>query len=176
VARPRPRIRMPRRSCKGRCNRPTAARYRALERKFGVRRGACAKPTAGAGLAARPELLVAIDRVDLAMMCPENYWYWIEVKWRAVADPGSRVLSENKTRCTLASARTIDAWLADPAYSRVEVERALAAVGQRMAAELLATEELVPCELRSDEAGEVESVYGVRGQPQAQEATRRDDR
>jgi hypothetical protein len=65
----------------------------------------------------------------------------------------------------------MEAWLADPGYPPVEVEHVLAAIGQRMAAELLAAEPLDACSLQSNEAGEIEARHAPRTPPTASEAT-----
>lgn len=144
---------------------------RALEGDFAAARAGCARPAAGSPATVAPDLRVEIERIDYGMICPGDYAYWIEVKWRTVAPRGERTLGEATTRCTLRSSRTMEAWLADPACQRTEVERALAAIGRRLAAEMLADETPGACSLVSNEAGEVELQSRPRGGPPAAAAS-----
>ena len=129
---------------------------RGFETALDARREGCLRgPAAGDG--GVPDTVVHIESVDYLMTCPtmDDYGYSIRVKWRAMAAADRRVLGEKTTDCFLHSWRSVESWVADPDYARGEIERVLAAIGQRMAAELMAPDALVTCGFRSNERGEV---------------------
>jgi hypothetical protein len=129
---------------------------RGFETALGARREGCLRGPAAAD-GGVPDTVVRIERVDYLMGCPtlDDYVYSIRVKWRAMAVADRRVLGEKTTECSLISWRSVESWAADHDYARGEIERVLAAIGQRMGAELLAPGELGICGFRSNEGGEV---------------------
>jgi len=108
--------------------------------------------------AAAPDTVIEIENVEVMMGCAfEEQKYWFAVRWRAMNATTQRsLLLQPITRCTVTSLRGIDEWLADPELSRLEIERVLTKIGQRMAADLLSSRGPTECKLRSSKMGEIE--------------------
>jgi len=128
---------------------------RGLKAELDARLAGCQIDGASATPPARPDTVIQIESVEYLMECPmREQTYTIAVKWRAMAVAGNRVLSEATTRCRQVSSRDVDAWSADAEQSRAEVELALVRTGQRIAAEFLATDELIECRFSSKESAD----------------------
>jgi hypothetical protein len=119
---------------------------RAMEAEFNVPRAGCVKPASDPPATVEPDTIVEVRKVDVTMGCLfGKQEYWITVDWKVTTATGSRVLAETTTRCSQKSSRGVDEWFAGPEEARVEVERVLGKVGQRMAEELLSPMRLPEC-------------------------------
>ncbi len=115
-----------------------AALKDALAAELRVRLAACRTRGEDVSGADTYDTVVHIDRVEYAMQCSrERETYSIAVKWRATTAAGGRVLRAGTTNDLQRSPRDVDAWAADAAAARAEVERALADTGRRIAAGFL---------------------------------------
>ena len=121
----------------------------ALEAALGPPGAACRN--ASEGTAARPDTVVRIESVRLTMGCPAGQQsYYIAVKWRAMSATSGTVLSETTTQCLQTSSQDVDAWSADAARARAEVNGALARTGRRMAGELLGVDKWTDCRFQQE--------------------------
>jgi hypothetical protein len=131
---------------------------RALAAELDASGTGCDRASADAPGAAAADAVVQIESVGYHLVCPlsDAYTYVIHVKWRVMTAADHRALGERTTWCVQHSWKGVDAWPADPDYARAEIERVLARIGQRMAAELRAPHALGACSFRSNEKGEIE--------------------
>ena len=121
-----------------------------LEAELNAPRDECSRPRVPG-----PEATIEIEKLAAGMGCTFGQQdYWIAVQWRTTIAATGRQLNWTLTRCTLTSFRTVDDWFSDPERARAEIEHAFAAIGRRMAAQLLAKDVPYECKLRSDAAGE----------------------
>ncbi len=119
---------------------------RSMEAELNVPRAGCVKPALDPPATVEPDTIVEVRKVDVTMGCLfGKQEYWITVDWKVTTAAGNRVLAETTTRCSQKSSRGVDEWFAAPDQARVEVERVLGKVGQRMAEELLSPMRLPEC-------------------------------
>jgi hypothetical protein len=119
---------------------------RAMEAELNVPRAGCVRPASDPPATVEPDTIVEVRKVDVTMGCLfGKQEYWITVDWKVTTAAGSRVLAETTTRCSQKSSRGVDEWFAAPDQARLEVERVLGKVGQRMAEELLSPMRLSEC-------------------------------
>jgi hypothetical protein len=132
---------------------------RALAAELDVPGAGCERASADTRGGAAADAVVQVESVGYHVICPlsDAYAYLVHVKWRVTTATDHRALGERAMVCIQHSWKGVDAWPADPDYARAEIERVLARIGQRMAAELRSPGALGVCSLRSNEKGEIES-------------------
>jgi len=140
-----------------------AADFALLKRSLAVElnapRAECARAVVDSDASSKPDAVVQVEQVEAQMDCLlDNQKYSIAVQWRAVSAKTGSTLAEAKTQCWLSSFRGVDAWFADPAYARAEIERLLGKVGQRIALELFGQAPSQRCSYLSREDGELEAL------------------
>jgi hypothetical protein len=122
---------------------------RSLESSLDAPRPACtSRPATPAA-----DVVVTLQKIEPAPGCAYGDWdYSIWVTWRATRADGAEVVPERRLQCTHGSQRDFDAWFGDPALARQEIEQVLAAIGARIAQDLLADEApQKSCVLRSSQ-------------------------
>jgi hypothetical protein len=125
---------------------------RALGDEFTTRLTECRRVRQQESGADVPDTIVRIDKVEYQWNClQDKQAYAIKVKWRALSADGSRVFADAITQCNHESSRKVDEWSADPSWARLEVARALAKTGKRVALEILDVERAMSCRYSPDD-------------------------
>lgn len=132
---------------------------RSLEVELKAPRAECARAVVDSSASSKPDAVVEVVQVEAEMACLlDNQKYSIAVQWRAVSAKTGITLAEARTQCWLSSFRGVDAWFADPAHAREEIERLLGKVGQRIALELFGQATSQRCSYLLREDGELEAL------------------
>jgi hypothetical protein len=124
-----------------------------LNAEINAPRQGCPPPPEGAATAARPDAMITLESVEAVPGCAYGDWtYVVSVTWHATRADGSELVAPRKLSCLESTLREVDAWFADPAQARAEVEQVFTATGRRIGSDLL-----------SDEKPDVCSFYSLKG-------------
>ncbi len=131
---------------------------RALKTALDAPRAACASTRARRDPAEAPDGCVEIEVVAVVAGClVDRVQYRVDVRWALKNAQTDATIVAKATQCVLESRRPVEDWLDHPSEAQAEVESALAAVGQRVARELVVGyPPAAPCVLRSDTSGSVD--------------------
>jgi hypothetical protein len=108
---------------------------RTLENRLNAPRAACSGPAAAGGA---PDAYFQIELYKIGMGCLwDEQKILLNVHWRVSDARTGHDLAKRRMHCHLTSARTVDAWFADPAYARKDIEQLLSRTAGILAEELL---------------------------------------
>lgn len=131
----------------------TGVLKRTLEVELNAPRPECDRAYTDGSTSSVPDTIVEILKIESGMSCafdPEEYW--IAAQWKTIDVKTQRTLNLTTTRCVQTSSRNVDDWFANQDQAQAEIEQALAGTGKRVAAQLLAQEQLpLECRLRLGE-------------------------
>jgi len=117
-----------------------------LANELNAPRAGCPVVPVESSAAAEPDTVIEIESIAVRPGCAYGDWdYQIAVKWNIRRAAGGAALGATTTLCGVKTNREVDAWFGDRDQARTEIERVLAAIGQRLAAQLQAPEKLETC-------------------------------